>query len=808
MKNRIARTAHRALLLTLAGAMLLLGACSRTPEVKNKVLLIGIDGAEWDILNPMIEKGQLPNIAKLKAGGSYGALESLELMLSPIIWTSIATGKNPEKHGVTWFMVDSQKAGQRIPVTSTTRRCKAIWNILSENDRSVGVVGWWATYPAEEVNGFIVSDHMAYHTFGVSGRTIKATFGKTHPRLLLDEVEGLIPIPAEIPHETVKRFIHIDEPTYNVSANEGEKLNFINPISHFRQVYATCEGYRKIGAKLYEEKRPDLMAVYFEGVDSCEHLFMHCMPPKLEWTQEQEYTRYMDVVTEMYKKADEIVGELIALRDEDTTIILVSDHGFETGDERIQRESGMDVATAHLQHKRDGVMIMNGPQILPNKEIFGSTVLDITPMALYLLGLPIAKDMDGRVIDDAVDRDYLRNHPIKTIETYEGEGEFKDLTAPQEADESISEEMVARLKSLGYIGAGGNGGIPAEIDGNMAEIELAKGKLVEAAVEFEKALEKKPEASATRFQLAQVYVQLGNLAKALEHAEIAARQEPNDLVYKFGLAEIYESQQRYSEAAKVYEAILSASPANPDALGNLGNDLYRMGKAEEAKGLFDRALRVDPKHADSWFNSGVYYEQREEFDQAVECYERTLESASRYVSAFVNMGNCYDKKGEVEAALNSYLAALKIDSNHVPAYFNIGLIDNRLGKLEEAADHFWKAITINPDLPEPHRELFFVSVRLNRMDKAAEAIDAWTRLEPANPEAWFHKARFFYAASRPEPGYLCLQRAIQVGGPGYAKRSLDDPLLTEAARQIAGPALNGASGTQVNSTTKEASAVN
>ncbi len=771
--------------MALVGAMLLLTSCSKAPEGKNKVLLIGLDGAEWDIINPLIDKGQLPNIARLKEGGSHGALQSLELMLSPIIWTSIATGKNPEKHGITWFMVDSQKAGQRIPVTSTTRRCKAIWNILSENDRSVGVVGWWATYPAEEVNGFIVSDHMAYHTFGVSGRTIKATFGKTHPRLLLDEVEDLIPDPKEISYETVKRYMHIDEPTYNASANDAEKLNFINPISHFRQIYATCEGYRRLGAKLYEEKRPDLMAVYFEGVDSCEHLFMHCMPPKLDWTQEQEYARYMDVVTEMYKKADEIVGELMELRDENTTIILVSDHGFETGNERIQRKSGVDVATAHLQHKRDGVIIMNGPQIIPNKEIYGTTVLDITPMALYLLGLPVGEDMDGRVIDDAIVRDYLKNHPVETIETYEGGNEFEDLTVPEDVDESISNEMVARLKSLGYIGAGEKGGVPAEIDGNMAQIKLAKGNLREAAEEFEKALEKMPEASATRFQLSQVYLQLGNLVKALEHGQIAARQEPSNLNYKFGLASIYEAQERYSDAAQIYNAVLAGASDNADALGNLGNVFYRMGNTEEAKGLFDKALKSNPKHTNSWFNSGVYYEQQGEFDRAIECYGKTIDSASRHVSAYVNMGNCYDKKGDLEGALNSYLEALKIDPNHVPAHFNIGLVNNRLGKHEQAAENFWKAITINPDIADPHREYFFVSIRLNQMEKAAQAIDAWTRIEPDNPEAWFHKARLFYAINKPQPGLVCFQRSIQIGGPGYLDRGSNDPLLAGAVDQIA-----------------------
>jgi tetratricopeptide (TPR) repeat protein len=726
-------------------------------------------------------------------------------MLSPIIWTSIATGKHPEKHGITWFMVDSQKAGQRIPVTSTTRRCKALWNILSENDRSVGVVGWWATYPAEEVNGFIVSDHLAYHTFGVSGRTIQATFGKTYPRLLLDEVQLLIPDPTGIPYETVKRYIHVDEQTYIASASAGEKLNFINPISHFRQIYATCEGYRKISKKLFEEENPDLMAVYFEGVDSCEHLFMHCIPPKLEWTQEQEYTRYMDVVTEMYKKADEVVGELLESRDDNTTVILVSDHGFETGDERIQRKSGLDVATAHLQHKRDAVIIMNGPQIIPNKEIFGTTVLDITPMALYLLGLPVGEDMDGRVIDDAIDRDYLKKHPIETIATYEGGEGFEGREPAEEGvDEAISDEMVARLQSLGYIGTGGDGGVPAEIDGNMAQIKLAKGKLMEAAEEFEKALQKMPEASATRFELSQVYLQLGNLVKALEHGQIAARQEPNNEAYKFGLAGIYEAQNRYQEAAQIYNAILASSSKNADAISNLGNAAYRLGNAEEAKKLFDRALEVNPHHTNSWFNSGVYHEQKGEFDQAIECYEKTIETASRHVSAYVNMGNCYDKKDDLEEALRCYHEALALDKNHVPAHFNIGLINNRLGKHEQAAENFWKAIAINPDLADPHREFFFVSVRLNQMDKAAQAIDAWTRIEPDSPEAWFHKSRFFYATNRPEPGLVCLQRSIRIGGDGYVNRGLNDPLLSAAANQIAGASADSPSGESNATVTLEA----
>ncbi|MEW6742486.1 MAG: alkaline phosphatase family protein [Planctomycetota bacterium] len=110
-----------------------------------KVLLVGIDGAEWDVINPLIEQGRLPNLARLKREGIYGTLRSFEPILSPIIWTNIATGKTPEKHGIGWFMVQSEKTGRRLPVTSRVRKCQALWSMLAKRSLTAGIVGWWAT---------------------------------------------------------------------------------------------------------------------------------------------------------------------------------------------------------------------------------------------------------------------------------------------------------------------------------------------------------------------------------------------------------------------------------------------------------------------------------------------------------------------------------------------------------------------------------------------------------------------------------------------------------------------------------------
>src|SRR5512134_226449 len=104
----------------------LLGACARAP--KEELWLIGLDGADWDLLEPMIAAGELPHLAALRAEGAYGRLRSDEPMLSPILWTSIATGKTADLHGVTWFMSDAPD-GSKVPVGSHNRWVRALWTI-------------------------------------------------------------------------------------------------------------------------------------------------------------------------------------------------------------------------------------------------------------------------------------------------------------------------------------------------------------------------------------------------------------------------------------------------------------------------------------------------------------------------------------------------------------------------------------------------------------------------------------------------------------------------------------------------------
>ena len=123
-----------------------------------KVLVIGWDAADWRVINPLLEKGEMPNLQKLMDNGAYGNVSTLEPAISPMLWTSIATGKRPFKHGIHGFSEPGPDGKSIRPITIANRNCKAIWNILNQFGKKSNIVGWWPSHPAEPINGVMVSN--------------------------------------------------------------------------------------------------------------------------------------------------------------------------------------------------------------------------------------------------------------------------------------------------------------------------------------------------------------------------------------------------------------------------------------------------------------------------------------------------------------------------------------------------------------------------------------------------------------------------------------------------------------------------
>src|SRR5581483_8739308 len=243
--------------------------CGRTPP-GGRTIVLALDGMDPDVVGMLVSEGQLPHFARLVREGASGRLRSIPPLLSPIIWTTIATGKSAEIHGIGHFVAVDDQTGAALPVTSQMRRVKAIWNILSDAGRRVAVVGWWATWPAESVRGVMVTDHTSYHFLlspGTNGEVDAA--GTIAPPEIAAELRPLVRRPADMSASDVAPFIH-------VSAEDlARPFDFNDDVSHFRWALATGETYRRIGLHLWKTQHPDLLLVYLEGVDSVSHLFGH-----------------------------------------------------------------------------------------------------------------------------------------------------------------------------------------------------------------------------------------------------------------------------------------------------------------------------------------------------------------------------------------------------------------------------------------------------------------------------------------------------------------------------------------------------
>jgi predicted AlkP superfamily phosphohydrolase/phosphomutase len=438
------------------------------PNPNIKVALIGLDGAWWEVIDPLIEAGRLPHFKSLIDHGVRAPFQTFKPTQSPLIWTTIATGKMPNKHFITSYRVWTfpitgtvlpltQAPGSLFelywmlgkvirvtPINSTFRMSEAVWNILSEAGLSVGVLNWWASYPAEPVNGYDVTDHALYNKAMqvVMGDKFHGDTRSIFPPQLIPELEPLVVDPMNIPPDSVARFIHFqsvqDQETY---ANTKDYQTFRRdcPVAMFKFSYP--EDVTMVRAALHLLKtrpQPDFFAIYLDGLDSMQHWYL----PYYFWIQHQDVltpeniARFKDLVPEYYVYLDGVLGQFLSVLDSNTVIIIVSDHGFDHG---LQRHN---LIYDHLKAP-PGVFIISGDGIKQDTLISNVSVRDITPTILYLFGLPIGKDMDGRAVTEVVSQEPT---PVSYVDTYDTKNRGRGRMESSQMDKAILE----KLRALGY----------------------------------------------------------------------------------------------------------------------------------------------------------------------------------------------------------------------------------------------------------------------------------------------------------------------------------------------------------------------
>ncbi|MCK4666515.1 alkaline phosphatase family protein [Candidatus Dependentiae bacterium] len=274
--------------------------------MQKKTLLIGVDGFTWNVVNPLIEKGLLPNIKHLIESGVFGQLYTLENLKSPVIWTSIATGRDKYEHKIEDFVMRVEGKYTNIPVNSEMRKVKAFWNILSENKKKNITLGWYASYPAEKVDGIVISD-----------RIFETEKNSCYPDSYL---------------KYLKEFFNEDD--MNTSLKElvnGDENFDIFPGAMIKGGFFRDLIFEKYFLKFLDEEDFDVMAVMLLGSDPIQHYFWKYWEPEKfdEDISKVKLDKYKDTIPRYYIHIDNFLGKVLKKAPLDKyNIIMVSDHGF------------------------------------------------------------------------------------------------------------------------------------------------------------------------------------------------------------------------------------------------------------------------------------------------------------------------------------------------------------------------------------------------------------------------------------------------------------------------------------------------
>ena len=652
--------------------------------MKRKVLLVGWDAADWKIIDSLIEQGKMPHLAKLIEGGVRGNMATLYPVLSPMLWTSIATGKWAYKHGIYGFVEPDLKNQKIKPMTVLNRQCKAIWNILNQSGLKSNVIGWWPSHPAEPINGMIVSDYLNKGTPSSPNQEWEIQSGLVHPKRLEKYVAELRIHPQEIEGEMVLPFIP-NAPSIE-QKKDGRLMTFAKVLSH-------CSSIHAISTAAIQLEPWDFMAVYHDAIDHFSHSFMRYHPPRLDWIKEEDFEMYKGVIEGAYCYHDMMLGVLLQLAGKDTTVIVMSDHGFRSDDLRPRFLPNEATAPA-AEHRQYGIFVANGPGIREDELLFGARLLDIAPTILSLFDLPIGRDMDGRPLLDI----YEKTPEVHWIDSWEeikgDDGMHSDETNLSPKDEA---NALKQLADLGYINpldedvSKNIENVTKELDYNLALSCQFCGRLEQAVSLYQSLWEKFPEEARYGLKIFECYYILENPQKARET-----------------LLKILLLKKKYRKTyAQSAQKILSGIKKNQRNKGKEDENIdIELLTKEEQKELFERAEKhknllklFDTQRRRALLNwntlfflRGKLYLLEKEYDKAIWSLQKALQ-AQIYLKPDVLMilAKAYEGKKDDLSAIKQYRRALKLDPENSQAY--IGLASALMPRFPLRAATFAKKAT-------------------------------------------------------------------------------------------------------------------
>jgi predicted AlkP superfamily phosphohydrolase/phosphomutase/Tfp pilus assembly protein PilF len=571
--------------------------------VAGRVAIFTIDGADWELLSELSDDGRIPNLRALAQGGTTASMQTIQPTVSPLVWTTAATGLSPDRHGVIDFFDRANKA--QLPVSASTRRTPALWEIAAAFGRPSVTVNWWTAWPASQ-----------------SGPVMFDTPVK------LDVPESTIGSPQ------VRRFLNITDEEYTAAVTGGQGSD---PTNVFRRVLSKTWTDHRVALNLYQQQDPYLLMVHYEGTDAVNHLFGPYHPPYREGIPQTEFRKYWPAVANYYAEIDRLIGEWMNVLSDDTTVIVMSAHGYRWGKNRPRVAPAGRAAIA--DHRNPGIFIAYGNHVAASRGSHAISLYDVVPSVLAVLGLPPSAEMNGKLADWLF-RDIT---PVSSVRVVS----YEEFFPPQPIGGGGEDpkEYTAALQAIGHVvdpsrmqpvfedeqqPPAAQPIAPAQWGAyayyNNQGIQLRKqNKLRDATEAFQAAIDRNPTRPTPYLNMAmtlfdrQFYSEADNVFMAAVQRGLPSAEQ-----WFIDYAALYRSRNMTSRAIAILYKGKQVFPQSPRIAANLGSALAQASRYTEGLPELERALALQPSSTIALNNIGMFYARQKDYGRALDFWNRSL----------------------------------------------------------------------------------------------------------------------------------------------------------------------------------------
>lgn len=659
-----------------------------TEPIARKLLLVGWDAADWQMMHPLIDAGRMPHLKRLVEAGVIGNLQTLQPVLSPILWTSIATGKRAYLHGVHGFVEPTPDGTALRPTASTTRQCKALWNILAQCGKRCQALNWYASHPAENINGVCVSQLFPVAPASATPDHWPPQPDAVFPPDLADELADLRFHPAEVTAAMLQQFIPL---AAQLDQRDPEVQRLLGSLA---RRLAECISLHALTTAVMEEHDWDFCTAYYDTIDRVGHDFMVFHPPRMDQVRHDLFEPLQGVMNAIYEFHDQMLGRLVQLAGPDAHVMIVSDHGFLNGASRPT-----SVVSPEQWHRNLGMFLLAGPGIRHDATMPGATLLDITPTVLTLFGLPVGSDMEGKVLVHAFEEAPV----IQRIPSWEDVPDaVYDARLRDRADDDpeAAAATLQQLVELGYIEA------PGEDVGR----DIVRAR------------------AAQKFNLACTCIDGKHPERALGLALELVQQFPEEPAYLVFAGQAAISAGQAVALGQVSASLRRLQPGHPQLTMFQAFHCWLGNDVPGALKHFERAAQQGQDNAWLQCRIGRAYLRLRLWRRAEDAFRKSLVLDKHNAEAHYGLSVALPRQGQLEEGVQSGLQAIALAHDYPLAHFQLGAVLSRMGWYERSLQAFDLCLAILPNFAVAHRYVSLVAAKLGQHERSALHLETARRV--------------------------------------------------------------------------------